>query len=147
MAGWKTRALLPMLLLLALAAGCSTPPPQGQQAAGSPKKVHVDAGLAQKVIDAAKTAPGVQDATAVAINLDILVGVKVTGFDRLRLKPVKTDVLNKVKAASPGYSVRVTADKKLFSELQAIAGTIQTGGYDPAAILQKIGKIKKDMTD
>ena len=147
MKGCKTGALLSLVLILLLAAGCSTPSAKDPQAGSVPKKMHADSGLAQKAADAAKTVPGVRDATAVAVNRGILVGIKVSGFDRLRLKAVKTGVLNKVKTASPGYGVLVTADKKLFSELRGLEGQIRAGGYEQAAILQKLGKIKKDMGD
>ena len=135
--------LLSMLFILLLAPGCSSP--RQQQSAGPPQKIQVDAALAQRVVDTAKTVPGVHDATAVVVNRGILVGVSVTGFDRLRIKPIKNEVRTKVRQLNQAYSVQVTADKKLFVELRETAAQIGAGAFTPARIQQEVGKIRRDM--
>jgi len=135
-----------LLVALLLITGCSGPTARQQAGAGG-ANVRFDAPAAQKVVDVAKTVPGVKDAAAVVMDRDILAAVRVTGFHRLRLKPIKADVGNRVQARYPGFRVEVTADKKLFVQLQTLAGQVNTGAFAPAQVEQGVKKIEKEMTE
>lgn len=141
-----------ILLLLLLTAGCSLqnlpaqkPQPQQQSQQGL-KQVQVDPGLAQKADQTAKTVEGVEDSVTVVVNKNISTAIKVSGFDRLRLKSIKEEVHKKLNEANKDYEVHVTSDKKLFMQLQQIEKQITGPRKQPLTDIQKkVEKINKAM--
>ncbi|MCG8402983.1 MAG: YhcN/YlaJ family sporulation lipoprotein [Firmicutes bacterium] len=130
-------------------AGCAmpnspAPKPQAQQQQSLNPKATANTALAGQVEETAKTVASVKDGIAVVIDRDIAVAVKVTGFDRLRLKAIRQEVSDKIKKTAPDYRIHVTTDKKLFSELRKVEKQIRQG-EDPALIKQKFDKINEDM--
>ena len=130
-------------------AGCAmsnspAPKPQAQQQQSLNPKASANTALAGQVEETAKTVASVKDGIAVVIDRDIAVAVKVTGFDRLRLKAIRQEVSDKIKKTAPDYHIHVTTDKKLFSELRKVEKQIRQG-EDPALIKQKFDKINEDM--
>ncbi|OPX91290.1 MAG: Stage V sporulation protein AD [Pelotomaculum sp. PtaB.Bin013] len=72
--------------------------------------------------------------------------IKVSGFDRLRLKPIKEEVHNKIKESNRDYNVHVTSDKKLFMQLQQIENQVNGPQEKPLTDIQKkVMKINKDI--
>jgi len=147
-----------ILALLILNIGCSalTGPqkkPQTEKADNSPAaQVHVDPVTAEQVKQTAKKVKGVNEAAAVVINKEISVALKVSGFDRLRLKQIKKEVHDKIKAtAAKDSEIHVTTDKKLFSEIKKLEQQISTGASDKdfdkkvIDIKNKVGKINEEM--
>ncbi|MFZ5643898.1 MAG: YhcN/YlaJ family sporulation lipoprotein [Bacillota bacterium] len=136
------------LLLLTLPAGCGTQAPakKPQQEGKGQKQVVFNADLASRVKEIAETVDGVEESTAVVINKEISAAVKVTGFDRLRLKSIREEVHRKISEAGDEYKVYVTSDKKLFSELRKIESQI-TGGEvkSPAELESRVKKINNSM--
>lgn len=134
-----------------LLAGCGAGEPAKKHTTGDSQskgkqQAWVDTDLAGKVKNTAQSVNGVRDTTAVVINKDISVAVKVSGLDRLRLKKIKSEVHEKVSGVAGGYEVHVTTDKKLFSELRKIDE--QTKGekpFQPAEFKEKVEKINNDM--
>ena len=120
------------------------PKPQAQQQQSLNPKATANTALAGQVEETAKTVASVKDGIAVVIDRDIAVAVKVTGFDRLRLKAIRQEVSDKIKKTAPDYRIHVTTDKKLFSELRKVEKQIRQG-EDPALIKQKFDKINEDM--
>jgi hypothetical protein len=98
------------------------PQPQTGQVKG---QAHINTELAEQVKEVAKAVQGVEESTALVMNNQIAVAVKVTGFDRLRLKSIRRDLHSQIKGIAPEYDVHVTTDKKLFAELQKLAGQIK----------------------
>ncbi len=147
-----SRGFLSLLLVISLTAcaALNSPAkkPQAQNKSGqNMEQVKFDAGLAGAVKERAKTIKGVEDSVAVVINNEISTGIKVTGFDRLRLKSIKEDVHKSIKDLKSDYKVRVTSDKKLFKLLQDIEKEVPNNprGQDAAKIKSKFDKINKDM--
>jgi len=140
----KKSIIVCLLLTSLLAGGCAGPSgkaePQGPAAGAG-----FDAGLAHKVSNTAKTVPGVTDAAAVVMDREIVTAVRVTGFDRLRLKSIRTEACNRIKAGNPGFRVEITTDKKLFVQLQTLAQQIAGGGFSPGQVQREVEKIKKEM--
>lgn len=117
-----------------------------QQSNQDGKPVQADVALAEKAKETAEQVQGVKGSAAVVVNKDITTAVKVSGFDRLRLKSIKQEVHDKIKESSKNYNVHVTSDKKLFVQLQQlekeIAGPQEKSMPD---IQKKLNKINKDM--
>ena len=119
---------------------------QRQQESQGEKQISVDPVLSEKVKQAAKTVNGVEDSTAVVIDNEISAAVKVSGFNRLRLKSIRQEVHKKIKETGSDYKVNVTTDKKLFAGLQQIEKQISAGqAQSMTAIQKKVDKINKDM--
>jgi len=145
----KKIVIVVILALSVVAAGCAMKAPaknQQQQESPGEKQISVDPVLSEKVKQAAKTVNGVEDSTAVVINNEISAAVKVSGFDRLRLKSIRQEVHKKIKETGSDYKVNVTTDKKLFAGLQQIEKQISAGqAQSMTAIQKKVDKINKDM--
>lgn len=141
-----------MIILVMLAAGCSL---QGeslrkaqpeQQAGLDEQQVQADTELGEKAKKAAETVKGVKESTAVALNREITAAVKVSGFDRLRLKSIKRETHDKIKELNKDYNVFVTTDKKLFFQLKQIEGQINASGQQELTeILKRVKRINRDM--
>lgn len=138
-----------ILLLSLMFAGCGMNSPDqkpGTQADQIQAQAKIDPELSEKVKESAKTVKGVEDSTAVVIGNSISLAVKVTGFDRLRLKSIKQDVYRKVKELAKDYRVNITADKKIFSQIWQIEKKIREQKVQsPESIKPQMEKINKSM--
>jgi len=139
-------------LILLITAGCGTQnhsfkkPQPGQQLIQDEKQIQINTDLAEKAKKTAETVKGVKESTAVVINNEISIAIKVSGFDRLRLKPIKAEVHDKIKEFNKDYNVYITSDKKLFKQLRQIENQIRGEQDKPLIDLQKkVNKINKDM--
>lgn len=146
------------ILLLTLNIGCSalTGPEKKPRAektkSGSAEKVQVDHETAEQIKQIAQKVKGVDEVTAVVVNKDVSVALKVSGFDRLRLKQIKKEVQDKIMTTvGKDNEIHVTTDKKLFSEIQKLEQQIKTSDGDKAFdkkltdIKNKVSKINEDM--
>lgn len=117
-----------------------------EQASQDESQIQINTELAAKAREAAREVKGVKDSAAVVINKEVSTAIKVTGFDRLRLKPIKREVHDKVKELDKGHNVFVTTDKKLFVHMQQLERDIEnlqdTSLID---IQKKFNKINRDM--
>ncbi len=113
-----------LLLLLATGCGLQNSPLKkqqtGQQTNQNDQDVQINTELTRRAKETAGSIKGVKESTAVAINRDVTVAVKVTGFDRWRLKPIKNEVHDKIKELDKDYNVHVTSDKKHCVQLKQI---------------------------
>lgn len=147
----KTLIKVLFLSILIVTAGCGMQdslikPQPDQRISQDEKQIQVDPDLAEKAKETARTVKGVQDSTAMVINSEISVAVKVGGFDRLRLKQVKSEVHEKIKTFNKDYNIYVTSDKKLFKQLQQVENQAK-GAQEPSLpdIQKQVKKINKDM--
>lgn len=62
----------------------------------------------------------VDAATAVAIERDLSVALKVSNFNRLQLKNIRQTVHQNLRDQFPAYTVYVTTDSKVFSDLEKL---------------------------
>lgn len=145
------RALLTAIIITMIMsmAGCGVPANKKQaqeQASQDESQIHINTELAGKAKDAAREVKGVKDSAAVVINKEISTAIKVTGFDRLRLKPIKREVHDKVKELDKEHNVFVTTDKKLFVHLQQLERDIDNQQDKSLIDIQKkFNKINRDM--
>lgn len=148
----KTLVKISLLLLMLLyTIGCQWQPEkkpnQEQEPPQKEKSVQVDLSLAEKVKEAVKSVPGVEEATSVVMQDNISTAVKVSGFNRLRLKSIKEEVHQKIRELNQDYQVYVTSDKKLYKLLQDIEKdlTKKRQKTAPESVYKKIEKINEDM--
>jgi len=141
-----------ILSLLMLTVGCSMQdsplrkPQSEQQVSQGEKQIQNNPELAEKAKGIARMVKGVKDSTAVVIDKEISISIKVNGFNRLRIKPIKEEVHNKIKEFNKDYNVYVTSDKKLFKQLQQIENQINSPQEKSLIDIQKkVKKINKDM--
>jgi cell division protein FtsX len=131
-----------------LLAGCNVQYPANKQLQQqvSQEEIVINCEIAERAKQEARAVKGVKEVTAVAINSEISVAIKVSGFERLRLKPIREQVHDKIKGINGDYNVYVTSDKKLFTRLQQIE---QQTKQAPEESLTDIGSefknINKDM--
>lgn len=144
--------LVSLLLLLSLLVfGCAqmnapAKKPEQNQQNQQAEQIIVDTELAEQAKNTAKSVEGVEDATSVVIDRKISTAIKVSGFDRLKLKSIKEEAHAKIKKLNKDYTVLVTSDKKLFKQLQEIEKQLNTTPKEPLTEIKKmVDKINKDM--
>ncbi|HPU35483.1 MAG TPA: YhcN/YlaJ family sporulation lipoprotein [Bacillota bacterium] len=122
--------LLAVFLIFVMATGCGTPQKkrQVQLDARDESQIQVNTELAERAREASGTVKGVKESTAVVIDRDIAIAVKVVRFDRLRLKKIRQEVHDRVKELDQSYNVYVTTDKKLFKQLQEMEQELSSPG-------------------
>ncbi len=140
-----------LCLIIGIMAGCAVvelpqrkPHAQVGQVSGPP---HTHAELSEQVEEVARVVQGVKESTALVMNDQIAVAVKVTGFDRLHLQAIRQNLNNQVERIAPGYDVHVTTDKKLFAQLQMLKEQIKNAPqYNiPTQIKDSYNVIIEDM--
>lgn len=143
-----------MITLMLFASGCSGNPGEKspgttkvQQINQEQKKIpNIQPDKAKLAVDIAKTVKGVDDASAVVIDKDLSLAVKVTNFQRFRLKNIRREVHHKLKKEFKPYEIHVTSDGKLFDELKKLEINISKKNInDPNQVKKKVDKINKDM--
>lgn len=137
-----------IIVLILLTVGCQMQPQKKPQSEGkqTQKLVEINPELAEKAKQAAMSVKGVEEATAVVIDKNISTAIKVSGFNRLKLQSIKEEVHKKIGSMNEEYGVYVTADKKLFTQLQQIEKQINEQKVKSGSELkQKVNKINKDM--
>lgn len=141
-----------IMLLLLLVAGCAAQnspmkkQQAGQQISQSEQDIQLHTELAQRVKETTGAIKGVKECAAVAINRDVTVAVKVSGFDRLRLKPIKNEVHDKIKELAKDYNVHVTSDKKHCVQLKQIESQLDISqDVELSGVLTKVNKIIKEI--
>lgn len=140
------RSIIFAILILLLLTGCAGPAKRPQQKPLPEKDIKVYPQTAEQVKALANGVDGVDESTAVVINNNISAAVKVSRFDRLRLKKIKQRVHSSIKKQFPEHEIRVTSDKKLFAQLQQIEAQINEGKIKSLSKLeQQVNKINKDM--
>ena len=94
----------------------------------------------------AKKVDGVDDAVAVVMDKEASVALKVTGFDRFRLKPIKKEVSRRLKGyVSKDFKLRVTTDKKIYKELNNLKQEAVKKKKPSIELTKQFRKIQKDM--
>ncbi len=137
-----------IVIIMLFNAGCATQnapaqKPQAQQQSLD-KNMSANGELAGRVVDRAKTVGEVKDCAVMILDREISVAVRVTGFDRLKLKSIRKEVYEKISHMAPGYQVHVTTDKKLYSEVEKLNNRIQRG-EDPGRLKADFDEINKKM--
>ncbi|WP_146160432.1 YhcN/YlaJ family sporulation lipoprotein [Desmospora activa] len=89
----------------------------------------------------------VDEATAVIVDHELSVGLKVSNFNRFFLKRIRKENHDRLKKQFPKpYQIQVTTDNKLFAELKKMESEQRKNpSYRTKAAQQKLKKINEDM--
>lgn len=139
-----------LLLLLATGCGLQNSPVKkqqnGQQTNEIETDIQINTELARRAKETAGTIKGVKESIAVVINRDVTVAVKVSGFDRWRLQPIKNEAHDKIKEFNQDYNVHVTSDKKHYEQLKQIESQLSAPQEkEMTDLLNKVNKIIKEV--
>lgn len=144
--------LLLLLCLIWVTTGCQTTQIQQSSPKSQPndpssyQKVGFKPTLSTQSERIAEKVKGVDDSVAVVIDEDITVALKVTGFDRLRLKNIKKQVHSQVKKEIEGsYTIHITTDKKIYRNLESLHDQLIQGNQPPKDWKKRFKKINEDM--
>lgn len=138
-------------LIICVMGGCGTvnsPQRKPLQQTGQVEGlVHINTKLTEQVEDVGIRVQGVEGSTALVVNNQIAVAVKVTGFDRLHLQAIRQELHSQIKKIAPGYDIHVTTDKKLFAQLQLLKEQIKKAqpGTLPTQLKDDYNVIIEDM--
>jgi hypothetical protein len=93
-----------------------------------------------------KEVPEVDQAIAVILDHKIYVGLKVSGFDRLKLRKIREKTLKELEEAFPKDTIHVTTDKKVYWRIEQLKASIfKDSSLPKKEIEDKLEKIEKDM--
>lgn len=153
----KSKLILTMLSLFIVMAslflgGCS----QKEETSSKEQKnytedVNFDPELAQKIKQEVEKVDGIEESITVVLEKKISTAVKVTGFDRLKLKSIRQEVHNKIKSIvekeKENYEIHVTSDKKLFKSIEEVykASQKEISKEESINLKKKLDKINEDM--
>ncbi len=134
------------VFLILLSFGCqAVQKPVHQPENISSSKIQTDADLAAKAEKIAQSVSGVDDSVAVVVNKDVSVGLKVSGFNRLRLKTIRSEVHQAVRSTvGDVYKIHVTTDKKIYTQLADIKQEIKRNKLNDN-LLKVFNKANEDM--
>jgi hypothetical protein len=142
----KKSSVITTLSIILLVTGCgqTSPPikPQPEHRAKVNQQIKVDPQRAALAKVTAMQVKGVEDSAAMVVDQDIAAAIKVSGFNRLRIKSIRDQASQRIKSSNRGFKVYLTSDKKLFVQLRQLEK--DTRGT-PMVIKTKINKIISDM--
>jgi hypothetical protein len=135
------------LIPLLLAAGCSSGLQPKSQPPQAKTPLPSDLSLAAQVKETVERHRAVDQAVAVVLKEDISVAIKVSGFDRLRLKQIKQETSDLIRKTAPQeYTVHITTDKCIFRDLSKVLSDIEAnGGVATPKTQDQLAKLNKDM--
>ena len=127
----KFKIFLLLLTIIGLGSGCNG----NQNQLGDNNKdlsisqVHTSKPINQSVANHAKekmiTKDEISDVKAVNTDKELLAAIKVENFNRFRLKNIEKTVKSDLEKMYPDHKVFVSADKKMFWELEKIEQRLQ----------------------
>lgn len=141
----NTKLVLVLILLTISLSGCSLGSEPQSQKAQDP--IPADLVLAEDVKAQVLTHKAVDQATVVVIDENISLAVKISGFDRLRLKQIRREIHTKVKQIVPDtYNIHITTDKRIFRDIEAMTTQLREHeGMASPEIQDRLTKLNEDM--
>ncbi|WP_028988139.1 YhcN/YlaJ family sporulation lipoprotein [Thermicanus aegyptius] len=147
------RILFLTLSLLLLLTGCN-PKPGGKIEAAQKLKCDQfyirEEEVEKEAISLAKKVSGVDDAAAVVLKENtkrkIVVGVKVSNFNRLRMKGIRKEIYDDLEAKYKDGEIHVSTDAKVYKEIETLQKKGTPGSKEESCNQKKeLKKIEKDM--
>lgn len=116
-------------------------------------QVHTKKPIDQSVANHAKekmiTKDEISDVKAVNTDKELLAAIKVENFNRFRLKKIEKAIKSDLEKMYPNYKVVVSADKKMFWELEKIEQRLQKNNTNKKSLkrdLKKLESLIKEQT-
>jgi len=145
----KIVRLVTILTLCLIVTGCGSahPPvkPKPEHWPQSGQQIKLDLQRAQEVKAAVMEVKGVEDTTATVIDQDIAAAIKVSGFNRLRIKSIRDQASRRIKIGNPGFKIHLTSDKKLFQQLRDLEREASSPNPPLRSLKARNNKIMSDM--
>jgi Sporulation lipoprotein YhcN/YlaJ (Spore_YhcN_YlaJ) len=151
----KLKILLLLLTVIGLGSGCN----ENQNQLGDNNKdlsisqVHTSRPIDQSVANHAKekmiTKDEISDVKAVNTDKELLAAIKVENFNRFRLKKIEKAIKSDLEKMYPNHKVVVSADKKMFWELEKIEQRLQKNNTNKKSLkkdLKKLESLLKEQT-
>ncbi|MGE5544628.1 MAG: YhcN/YlaJ family sporulation lipoprotein [Bacillota bacterium] len=139
--------LILSITLVFIGCGKTSPPikPRPEHRPKATQQITIDPQRAEEVKATARKAKEVEDSAAVVVDQDIAVAVKVSGFNRLRIKSIRDQARQRIKAANPGFHVYLTSDKKLFKQLSQLEKDARRPNPSLEEFKARVNKVISDM--
>jgi hypothetical protein len=151
----KYKIFILLLTIIGLGSGCN----ENQNQLGDNNKdlsisqVHTSKPIDQSVANHAKekmiTKDEITDVRSVNTDKELLAAIKVENFNRFRLKRIEKTVKSDLEKMYPEHKVVVSADKKMFWELEKIEQRLQKNNTNKKSLkkdLKKLESLLKEQT-
>jgi Sporulation lipoprotein YhcN/YlaJ (Spore_YhcN_YlaJ) len=151
----KYKIFILLLTIIGLGSGCN----ENQNQLGDNNKdlsisqVHTSKPIDQSVANHAKekmiTKDEITDVRSVNTDKELLAAIKVENFNRFRLKKIEKAVKSDLEKMYPNHKVVVSADKKMFWELEKIEQRLQKNNTNKKSLkkdLKKLESLLKEQT-
>ncbi|WP_428912306.1 YhcN/YlaJ family sporulation lipoprotein [Niallia sp. Krafla_26] len=147
---WPTFLLF--LIIMSLGTGCTDNQKQiGENQNSNISKVHTNKASDQSVANHAKekiiTKEEISNVKAVNVDKELVVAIKVENFNRFRLKNIEKSVKSDLEKKYPDHHVFVSADKKMFWELEKIEQRLQKDNPKKKNVKKDLDKLKNLMKE
>lgn len=109
--------------------------------------IQSDMELTSKIADLAAEHKAVDSSTAVVLENDIFVGIKVSGFSRLQLKQIKEKLHTQIRSlVGDKPYIHITTDKRLFRDLDTVAEKlVKTKGLASPELQNEVLKLHHEL--
>lgn len=89
----------------------------------------------------------VSNVKAVNTEKELLVALEIEQFDRLHIKKTVKEVKSKLKKTFPNHKIEVTADSKIFLEIDKLQSKIEKNKLDTKSLKKEHKDLKKLMKE
>lgn len=144
----KSKFILLLLLIIGFCYGCTENNGYVEPNA-SPGKVTkpISQTVTNQIIETVSKKEEITDVKAVHSDKDLLVAIKLRHFDRFQLNKIEKNIKVELKKLHPNYSILVSADQKLYFELDKLEEKIQKNTISMEKLEKEIKEIKNLMKE
>lgn len=144
------KILLSLIVMMSLA-GCTDQNAKESDPKPSVTNVHSKTVVSQSPSVTAreeiKKRKDVSNVKAVNTEKELLVALEIEQFDRLHIKKTVKEVKSKLKKTFPNHKVEVTADSKIFLEIDKLQSKIEKNKLDTKTLKKEHKDLKKLMNE
>ncbi|MEK3797225.1 YhcN/YlaJ family sporulation lipoprotein [Peribacillus sp. FSL H8-0477] len=144
------KILLSLVVMMSLA-GCTDQNAKESDPKPSVTNVHSKTVVSQSPSVTAreeiKKRKDVSNVKAVNTEKELLVALEIEQFDRLHIKKTVKEVKSKLKKTFPNHKVEVTADSKIFLEIDKLQSKIEKNKLDTKTLKKEHKDLKKLMNE
>lgn len=146
----RIKILLSLVVLISLA-GCTEQKAKDSDQKPSVTNVHSKTLVSQSPSVTAreeiKKRKDVSNVKAVNTEKELMVALEIEQFDRIHVKKTVKEVKAKLKKTFPHHKIEVTADSKIFLELDKLQSKIEKNKLDTKSLKKEHKDLKKLMKE